>query len=136
MDELDKVTVRAVGILADATAKSIGSGSMVHLKLLRAQSIATQPALDAAGNLFDRLPAPQRAGIREDAEQQAQDELQNKAFDEVRDLYKGLAPIDKASEKAAGPARQPKSAISERLWNENRPQGPDRPGKGRVGFGS
>jgi hypothetical protein len=87
MDELDKVTVRAVGILADATAKSIGSGSMVHLKLLRAQSIATQPALDAAGNLFDRLPAPQRAGIRDDAEQQAQDELQNKAFVEVRDLY-------------------------------------------------
>jgi hypothetical protein len=136
MAELDKVTVRAVGILADATAKNAGSGSMVHLKLLRAQSIATQPALDAAGNLFDRLPAPQRAGIRDDAEQQAQDELQNKAFDEVRDLYKGLTPIDKASEKPAAAQRAPKGGSSERLWSENLPKGPDRPGKGRVGFGS
>jgi hypothetical protein len=136
MAELDKVTVRAVGILADATAKNVGSGSMVHLKLLRAQSIASQPALDAAGNLFDRLPAPQRAGIRDDAEQQAHEELQNKAFDEVRDLYKGLGPLDKPGDKAAVPQRSAQTGTSDRLWAENRPQAPARPGKSRVGFGS
>ncbi|MBI1778971.1 MAG: hypothetical protein HYR63_26845 [Proteobacteria bacterium] len=144
MSDLDKVTVRAVGILADATARNVGSGSMVHLKLMRAQTIASQPALDAAGSVFDRLPGEQRAGIRTDAETQAHEENKNQAFDEVRDLYKGLAPIDGPAEKAA--AAQPRhlrAAASERQWNESRPQAtdrpaqtPDRPAKSRVGFGS
>ena len=134
MSDLDKVTIRAVGILADATARNIGSGSIVHLKLLRAQSIATQPALDAAGNLFDRLPGQQRSVISDDAQVQAQGELKKEAFDEVRDIYKGLAPIEHAPAQKSGAQKQ-RAPISERLWAENKPQGPQRPGKGRIGFG-
>src|SRR5258708_30552130 len=132
MSDLDKVTIRAVGILADATARNAGSGSMVHLKLLRAQTIASQPALDAAGNLFDGSPGPQGDGIRNDAEPKAQEEVKNQAFDEVRDLYKGLGPIQKPVDKAAA-ARTLKANASERLWAENKPQAPEGPRKARVG---
>jgi hypothetical protein len=65
--ELDKITVRAVEILADATARAVGTGSIVYLKLTRAVSVRSEPALIAAKTEFNKLPGSRRASIRTDA---------------------------------------------------------------------
>jgi hypothetical protein len=65
--EIDKITVRAVEILADATARAVGTGSIVYLKLTRAASVRSEPALKAARTEFDKLPGARRQVIRSDA---------------------------------------------------------------------
>jgi hypothetical protein len=65
--EIDKITVRAVEILADATARAVGTGSIVYLKLTRAASVRSEPALNAARTEFDKLPGARRQVIRSDA---------------------------------------------------------------------
>jgi hypothetical protein len=65
--EIDKLTVRAVEILADATARAVGTGSIVYLKLTRAASVRSEPALMAAKSEFNKLPGSRRKVIHNDA---------------------------------------------------------------------
>jgi hypothetical protein len=65
--ELDRITVRAVEILADETARVTGTGSMVYLHLTRAASVRTDRALHAAKAEFDKLPRDRRRTIQSGA---------------------------------------------------------------------
>ncbi len=69
--ELDRITVRAVEILADETARVTGTGSMAYLHLTRAASVRTERALSAAKTEFDKLPGERRRIIRTSALDQA-----------------------------------------------------------------
>ena len=62
--ELDRLTIQAVEILADETARVTGTGSMVYLHLTRAASVRTERALNAAKLEFDKLPGERRQKIR------------------------------------------------------------------------
>jgi len=93
--QLDKTTVRAVEILADSTARVVGTGSIVYLKLTRAVSVRSPQALDSARTEFDKLPIDRRSSINKDAVEQANRmKASQTTVDAIEAMFKPLAPID------------------------------------------
>src|SRR4051812_48459707 len=93
--QLDKTTVRAVEILADSTARIVGTGSIVYLKLTRVVSVGSTQALDSARTEFDKLPNDRRNSIQTDAVTQAERLQANKnTVAAIESMFKPLAPID------------------------------------------
>lgn len=93
--QLDKTTVRAVEILADSTARVVGTGSIVYLKLTRVVSVRSPQALDSARTEFDKLPADRRGSIRSDALTQATKlKAHRTTVEAIESMFKPLAPAD------------------------------------------
>lgn len=93
--QLDKTTVRAVEILADSTARIVGTGSIVYLKLTRVVSVGSPQALDSARTEFDKLPSDRRKSIRQDAVEQAEKLNAHKGtVAAIESMFKPLTPID------------------------------------------
>jgi hypothetical protein len=91
---LDKITVKAVEILADATARAVGTGSIVYLKLTRTVSVRSQAALDAARVEFDKLPGGRRKVIHDDAIDQARKMSNESTVDAIEALLRPLQTMD------------------------------------------
>ena len=93
--QLDKTTVKAVEILADSTARVVGTGSIVYLKLTRVVSVGSPQALDSARTEFDKLPGDRRQSIRVDAVTQAQKMNANKnTVAAIEAMFKPLTQMD------------------------------------------
>ena len=93
--QLDKTTVRAVEILADSTARVVGTGSIVYLKLTRVVSVGSTQALDSARTEFDKLPSERRNSIRTDAITQAQKlKAAKSTVAAIESMFKPLTPAD------------------------------------------
>ena len=93
--QLDKTTVRAVEILADSTARVVGTGSIVYLKLTRVVSVGSAQALDSARTEFDKLPSDRRGTIHTDAVEQAGKLKANKGtVAAIESMFKPLTPKD------------------------------------------
>jgi hypothetical protein len=92
---LDKTTVRAVEILADSTARAVGTGSIVYLKLTRVVSVRSPQALESARTEFDKLPGERRIVIHDDAVTQAKKlRASRTTVDAIEAMFKPLAPAD------------------------------------------
>jgi hypothetical protein len=93
--QLDKTTVRAVEILADSTARIVGTGSIVYLKLTRVVSVGSPQALDSARTEFDKLPTDRRSSIRTDAVTQAEKLKTTKStVAAIESMFKPLTAVD------------------------------------------
>ncbi|MSP49073.1 MAG: hypothetical protein EXQ95_07065 [Alphaproteobacteria bacterium] len=92
---LDRITVRAVEILADSTARTVGTGSIVYLKLTRVVSVGSRQALDSARTEFDKLPGDRRRSIRTDAITEAEKLKATKGtVAAIESMFKPLTPLD------------------------------------------
>ena len=93
--QLDRTTIKAVEILADSTARIVGTGSIVYLKLTRVVSVGSPQALVSARNEFDKLPSDRRSSIKTDAVDQAAKMNANKnTVSAIEAMFKPLTPID------------------------------------------
>jgi hypothetical protein len=93
--QLDKTTVRAVEILADSTARAVGTGSIVYLKLTRVVSVRSQQALESARTEFDKLPGERRRYIHDDSITQAKKlRASRTTVDAIEAMFKPLTVTD------------------------------------------